>query len=804
MNDLRFAVRTLRKSPGFAAVAVLTLALGIGATTAIFSAVNGVLLRPLPYPDADRLTVLWLNNQREQIERDVTSYPLYLDWRESASYEALAGYTGTVGTFTGEGDAEQYVGAWVTGNFFRVLQVRPGRGRVIAEEHAQAGNHQVVVLSHGLWARRHGADPGVVGRSVMINGIPREVIGVAPRGFSYPDGADFWMPIAPDAEGWQQATSERGSLWLSVIGRLRPGVSVEAASAELNGIMSRLAAEGLTDEGNGVFIEPLRDTIVGHVRPALLILLGAVGFVLLIACANVASLLLARGAARRRELAVRTAMGATGGRLARQALTESLVLGAAGGLAGLLVAVLGTAGLIAVSPPDLPRLEGVRVDGVVVAFATLVALVTGLIFGLAPALQARDAGVAAALRDADRSGSGAGLARMRPALVIVEVALALVLLVGAGLLLRSFAALQVVDPGFETERVLSFRVTASAARYPEPEQVRQFQAALLERLDAVPGVEAATGITTLFLSRLPNMSNIAVEGQPQAGETDPVTSVTNDFVDPAFFATMGMPILRGRGFEPADVPDAPQVVIVNEAFVRRFLAGEDPLGRRFTRGDPENPEAVWQTIVGVVADSRRSGLVEPVRPEAYRPITQVAPRSLEVLVRTAGPPVAAVRPARAILRELDPDMAMARIRTIEAAMAEAVATRRFVMLLLAGFAALAVALAAIGVYGVLAYVVGRRTRELGIRMALGADRRAVLGLVLRQALRHVLPGVALGFAGALALTRLLRSQLFGVSATDPLTFAGVTTLLVAVALLASWIPARRAAAVDPMEALRHE
>jgi putative ABC transport system permease protein len=709
-----------------------------------------------------------------------------------------------VATLTGDGDAEEYAGAWVTGEFFGVLGVGPALGRSIDGEHARAGGDGVVVLSHGLWTRRYGGDPGVVGRQLMINGVSREVIGVMPAGFAYPAGAELWLPMAPDAEQWRQLTQARGQLWLSVIGRLAPGVPEERASAELDGLMTRLAAEGLTAPGNGVLVEPLRDTLVGGVRPALMVLLGAVGFVLLIACANVASLLLARGARRRRELAVRAAMGATGGRLARQALVESLALGAIGGAAGLLLGALGTGALVALGPAELPRLDGVRVDGAVVAFATAVALATALLFGLAPAWQARQAAIAAALRESDGRTTGGALARVRPALVVVEVALALVLLVGAGLLLRSFAALQAVEPGFRTERVLSFRVTTGSASYPAPAQVRAFHDALLERIEAIPGVEGATAISTLFLARLPNMGPVTLEGQAPAADGDPVTAVTGDFVHPGFFRTMELPIVRGRALEPGDGVDGLPVVVVNEAFVRRFLPGEDPIGRRFTRGDPESPDAVWQTIVGVAADSRRSGLAEAVRPEAYRPTTQVTPRAVEVLVRTAGPPLALATQIRAALGELDPNMAMAELRTVEAAMAEALATRRFVMTLLAAFAVLAVALAAIGIYGVLAYLVGQRTRELGIRMALGADRRDVVGMVLRQSLRHVLPGVALGAAGSLALTRLLRSQLFGVRPTDPATFLAVTVLLVAVALLASWVPARRAARVDPMEALREE
>jgi predicted permease len=801
LQDVRYTLRSFARSPGFTAVAVLTLALGIGATTAIFSAVSAVLLRPLPYPDPDRLTVLWLNNQAQQIERDVTSFPAFLAWREASAYEAVAGYASTAGTFTGDGDAEQYAGAFVTSDFFRVLGVLPRAGQAIGDAHVHAGESQVVVLSHGMWIRRFGADPAVLGRSVVIDGEPREVIGVAPQGFAYPDGAQYWLPIAPAGDAWQRRLNARFSLWLSVIGRLSPGVSVERASAELNEIMSGLENVDPVGEGSGVFVEPLRDTVVGHVRPALLVLLGAVGFVLLIACANVANLMLARGAGRRKELAVRTTLGATGGRLARQVLTECLVLGVIGGAVGILLAVLGTNVLVAASPPDLPRTGSVRVDAAIVGFAALLAVLTAVLCGLAPAVQARTAGIAQMLRESGRGDCGERVTRLRRLLVTAEIALSLMLLVGAGLLIRSFAALQSVDPGFAIERVLSFRVSAGMSRYPEPPHVRQFHTQFLERLNALPGVEAATGISTLLLSRLPTMGPIAIEGQPPRTAPVPVTS---DVVDPGFFHAMRIPIVRGRELNSGDILGGMPVVVVNETFVRRFLPDADPIGRRLTRGDPEDPDAVWQTIVGVAADSRRSGLFESIRPEAYRPLAQAAPRSLDVLVRTAGAPLAIAPQIRATLRDLDPNIAIAELRTVEQAFADAVATRRFVMMLVVGFATLAVGLAAIGIYGVLSYIVGQRTRELGIRMALGADRPAVLALVLRQSMRYALPGVALGAAGALTVTRLLRSQLFGISPADPLTFAGATLLLVGVGLLASWIPAYRATRVQPLTALRVE
>ncbi|MBW3551992.1 MAG: ABC transporter permease [Gemmatimonadetes bacterium] len=802
LKDVRIAARSLLRARGFTAAAALTLALGIGANTAIFSAVNAVLLSPLPFADPDRLTVLWLNNQREDIQRDVTSYPSFLEWREARSYDAMAGYGSQVATLTGEGDAEQLQGATVSGDFFRVLGVRPRLGRAIAPADTEAGAPRQVVLSHGMWARHFGADPGVVGRSIRLGGS-YEVIGVMPPGFRYPDGAEFWTPLARTEDNAGLLDSP-GALWLSVIGRLAPGASVEAAQAELTGIMARMAQDdpGLGD--NGVFVEPLRDTVIGDVRPALLVLLGAVGFVLLIACANVANLLLARGSGRQRELAVRAALGASGGRLAREAMTESIVLAVLGGGIGVMLATWGTSALVAASPPDLPRIEDVRVDGTVVAFGALLALATGFLFGLVPAVQARRAAIGTALREGDRGNSGDRSAGIRPLLITAEVALSLILLVGAGLLLRSFASLQAVDPGFATERVLSFRVSPGSERYPEAPRIREFRSELMQGLEAVPGVRSATAISTLLLSRLPNMAPVAIEGEEPAAPGEQVTSVTSDFVDPGFFAAMGIPIRRGREFGSEDAVDGLPVAVVNEAFVRRFLPDHDPIGRRFTWGDPEDTATTWLTIVGVVADSRRSGMTAPVRPEAYRSTGQYAIRTMECLVRTTGDPLALVPDVRALLRRIDPEIPLARVRTVDQALGEAVATRRFVMLLLVAFAAVAVTLTAVGIYGVLTYLVGQRTRELGVRMALGARRADVLRLVLGDAMKSILPGLLLGVLGALLLTRLLTSQLFGVRPTDPLTFTAVTFLLLAVALTASWMPARKAAGVEPMVTLRQD
>jgi putative ABC transport system permease protein len=788
------------RTPSFTVAAVVTLALGIGANTAIFSAVHGVLLRPLPYPDADRLAVVWITNEQEGFDRDVISYPNFADVREQAStLSGLAAFTGRAATFSEGEEVEQVQGAAATGDFFSVLGVGAALGRTFGAADVEEARSDVIVLSHGLWTRQFGADPAIVGRDIRVGDGTSQVLGVMPRGFAYPTGAEFWQPLIRPVGGGGSFDA-RGVFWLSTIGRLASGASFERTNLELGGVMQRLAGEYPGElEGLGLWAEPLRDTIVGDVRPALLVLLGAVGFVLLIACANVANLLLARGAARQKEMAVRSALGASSARLTRQVLTESLVLAAIGGGAGVLLALWGTSALMTLSPPDLPRAEQVGVNGPVVAFAAVVALLTGLLFGIAPALQARGVSLGSVLREGGRGGVGDRVGRLRPVLITLQVALALVLLVGAGLLVRSFAALQATEPGFRTENVLSFRLTLPAARYPNAAAIREFQREFSERMEAMPEVEAVRGINTLFLSPLPGMAPITIEGrelEPGAQQA----SVTFDLVDPGFFAALGVPIVEGRDFGPEDTPGGVPAVLVNETFARRYFHGEDPVGQRFSWAFADTE----YTIVGVVADTRRSGLAEPVRAEGYRSTTQELSRSMEYLVTTRRDALAIVPELRGVLRDLDPALPIVQLRTVEQALAESVATRRFVMLLLASFAAVALALAAVGIYGVLAYLVGQRTREIGIRLALGAGRRDVLALVLRDSMKSVLPGVLVGITGALLLTRLLGERLQGIRGTDPLTLAAVTMLLLGVAFAATAVPARRAANVEPMVTLKEE
>ncbi len=799
--DLRYALRVLHRNRGFALAAVLTLALGIGANAAIFTVVNAVLLRPLPFGEPDRVMMVWLDNRRESIDRDVTSFPTFTDWEtRSREFDGMAAYSSRRYSLTSEGgEPEEVRVTRATWDFFEVLDAPMRMGRGFVPEEDIPGNEGVVVVSHGLWQRRFGSDPQLTGRTIRLAGEPHVVIGVTRPGFTYPDETELWVPLAPDSS----TRARRGALWLSVIGRLRPGTTVEAAQAEMSGIALQLEQEYEQNRNHGVRLEPLHETVVGPVRPALLVLLGAVAFVLLIACANVANLLLARGAARRREVSVRLAVGAGGARLARQMLTESVVLAFIGGMVGLGLAAFGVRALAALAPPGVPRLDGIAVDRTVTAYTFLVAVVTGLLFGLAPALQAARASVSTALRDEERGAAGR-VGRVRPILVMAQVALALVLLTGAGLMLRTFQALGDIDPGFDATATLAVSVSPPAARYRETAQVLDFYDRFMGSLAALPGVRNVGAISTLFLSRLPNMSSIAVEGAPPRAPDDPVVAVVFDAVTPSFFETFGLRLIAGRIPNETETTQTPSVAVVNQSFVRQFMSEGDVVGRRFTYDNPENPDADWITVIGVIADARRAGPTEPIRPEAYIPHRQFIARSMTLLLRTDRDPLNLVPAVRGVLRALDAELPLSQVATVEQLVARAQSTRRFVLDMLLLFAGLAAVLAGVGIYGVMAYLVSRRTHEVGIRMAVGASRSDVIAMILRDAALQIGPGVLAGIAGAILLARLLRNQLYGVSPADPLTLAVVAILLSAVALFASWLPARRAATTDPLQALRAE
>ena len=805
LNDLVYALRSIAKTPLFYAVATLTLALGIGANAAIFTVVNAVLLRPLPYPQPDRLMMVWTYNPRQGFDKDVGTYPNFEDWRRSStSFARMSAYFGASVTLTGSGDPTQIRGGRVTPDFFDTLGVAPARGRAFAAANGQAGGERVVILAHGLWTRRFGADPSIIGRTIVLNGVSHEVLGVMPESFAHPEDAEFWVPLAPVGQ-FERLFSARGSYWLTIIGRLKPGITREAAQSEMDAIAARLEKEYPSNAGIGIRLVPLHEEIVGDVKRPLIILLGAVCFVLLIACANVANLLLTRAASRQRELAIRAALGAGRRRLLRQMLTESLLLGLIGGAAGLLVAAWCTELLQTWAPADLPRLANIAVDRQVIAYALGASLLTGLLFGIVPALHAarRDSG--AHLKEGGRTGSdGARGRRVRAALAIGELAVALVLLVGAGLLVRSVIALNSQDPGFASTGVLTLRLDLPRAKYMTPERVAAFYEQLIERLSALPGVEASGAGSSLLLSRLPNSSTINIEGRPPSPADAQNIPVPYDSVTPGYFATLQIPLRRGRMFTGADAPRAQEVALVNESFVRRFFPNEDPLGRRVTFGNPTRPDNQWQTIVGVVADTRRGGFEREPWAEVYFPMQQAPNSRMFVFLRTAGDPAALAGAAQAAVWALDRDQAIAGIRTVGDLLAQAQANRRFTTLLLGVFAAVALVLAAIGVYGVLAYATAQRTQEIGIRMALGADRGAILRMVFASGARIAAVGLGIGIAGALALTQVLSGLLFGVSAHDPLTFLVVPGALLAVALAACWIPARRAIRVEPVIALRGE
>jgi putative ABC transport system permease protein len=795
---VKSAYRSLRGGAATSLAVVLTFALGIGVTTAVFSIVYGVLLRPLPYPESDRLVRVWLSNPRQGYEKDVTSYPNFTDWREqSRRFQGMAGIARASQTLTGAGEPRELLGSAVSEGYFGLLRVAPVLGRVFTAEEEQVGGPNVVILSHELWSGPLGSDTTLLGRSLSMSGEPAVVVGVMPGGLGEDD---FWVPLRPTG----QLREGRSILWLPVIGRLADGVAFEQAQSEMTEIARRLAAAYPEfNQDMGVLLEPLGASIVGDVRQPLLVLVGAVVLVLVIACANIANVLLARGAARRPEMAVRTALGASRRQLARQVGLESLLLALAGGTLGVLLAFAGLQGLVGLAPPSLPRLDAIRLDGTVLGAAALVTVLAGMLFGLVPALDAGGKGPGEAIKLGGRGAvGGSAVDRRRPVLVVSQFALAVMLLVGAGLMMRSFAKMQEVDPGFDATNVAAVELNLPARKYGEPERTRAFYDELIAALRATPGVESAAAISRFMQNQGSGSTPIVIEGAelPPALELVPVPY---DAVTPDLVPTLRMRMLRGRGLELTDRAGAPAVALVSETFARLFFRGADPVGARFAFGQPETEDG-WVTIVGVVADARRSGLSEDVRPYVLLPHAQYTTRRLEVVIRATGEPLALLPSVRAALRAIDPEQPIARIRTLEQAFAETVAPRRFLMVLLSVFAVAACALAAIGIYGVMAYVVARRTREIGVRIALGAPPRRVRRMVIGQAMAQAGVGLGLGLIGALLLGGVIRGQLFGVVPSDPATFIATAVVLGVVALLATWLPARRAAAVPPTAAMRTE
>jgi len=802
LQDLRFGARMLLRNPGFTLIAVITLALGIGANTALFSVVNGVLLRPLAYRDPDRL--VWLSHKAAKPNQNAAiSPPTFVDYRNQCqSFENLTALMyGTAFNLTGDGEPERLQGRRVSANFFDTLGVAPALGRgFLAEEDAPERN-RVVVLSHGLWRRRFGADQNIVGRALRLNGQSFTVIGVMPAAFRW-QADELWSPLALGPENFTPRS--RGSEFLWIVARLKPRVTLQQAQAEVSGIAAQIVRQNPDAyPAGGDFIaqvKSLREEVVGDVRLTLLTLLGAVGFVLLIACANVANLSLARASSRRKEIAVRASLGASRFRLIRQMLTESLLLASLSGLGGLLLAGWGIDLLLTLNPANLPRLQEITVDARALSFLLGLALLAVLLCGLAPALQASKTDLQETLKEGDR-GAGAGRQRTRSLLVVSEVAMSLVLLVGAGLMVRSFLRLTQVNPGFAPDHVLTMQVALPASKYPEPPQRRAFFQQALERIRALPGVSSVGAIELLPLGGGARSATFAIEGrQTGPNEAQPHSDIRA--IAPGYFQTMKIPLLEGRDFTEQDNADGRNVAMIDETLAQLYWPGGDPIGKRLNLQFADKP--VWREIVGVVGRIKHKGLDAEYKGQVFYPLAQGRHLGMCLVARTTTDPLSLVSAARGAIRAVDPEQPIDRVMTMEQVVADKVAQPRLTMLLLGAFAVLALVLAAVGVYGVLSYSVTQRTREIGIRMAIGAGQRDVLKLVVRHGMLLTLLGALLGLTASFALTRLMRTLLFGVSANDPLTFIAVALLLSLVALLAALVPARRATKVDPLTALRHD
>ena len=796
-QDVKYGVRMLVKTPGFTLVAVLTLALGIGANTAIFSVVHAVLLERLPYKNPDRLVFVWEHNLKRGRETNVVGPANFVRWREQAqSFEQLAAFSEWPANITGTGEPERVPIGYVTANFFEAIGAGAALGRTLVEEDGKRGNDEVVVLSDGYWRRRFGSDPQVVGKTFNLNGRPQTVVGVMPETFRGLMSVEMWSPMVVD----ERFRNARGR-WMVVVGRLKPGVQVEQAQAEMTTVAARIAQE-LPDftGGWGANVVPLREQLVKDLRPALLVLLGAVGFVLLIGCANLANLLLARAASREKEMAIRAALGAPRLRLLRQLLTESVLLAMLGGAAGVLLGAWSLEGLLQLVPAEIGRFTVVQLNREVLFFSAALSLATGLFFGLVPALIASRGAPNESLRQGGRT-SAAGPSRpwLRDALVVSEVALSFVLLVGAGLLLRSFVRLQAVDGGFRTENVLSFQISLPGATYREPQRQVRFFGETVERLARLPGVMSAGAISWRPLGT-GSATSFQVIGRPVPphGE-EPVAEVR--VVTPHLFDTLGVPLLQGRGFGPEDSADAPKRVVINRTLAREHWPVEDPIGKHIRMSWGEDMDA---EVIGVVGDVRLVALNTPPRATLYWALPQLPYEFMTVMVRSQQDPTALVPAIKTEIAGLDPELPLAKVQTLEQVKDESLLQPRFSMTLLGLFAGLALLLAAVGTYGVLSYSVAQRRHEIGIRMALGAQRSDVFRLVLGGSLALLGTGVALGLAGAFYLSRFLRTLLFEVAPHDLVTFASIPVVLVAVGLLACYLPARRATRVDPLVALRYE
>ena len=799
-QDTRYALRTLLRARGFTAVAVATLALGIGANTAIFSMVNGILLQPLSFPHPEQLVKVWSANKTiGKLDGAVSAIDLD-DWRAQRGVIAdMGGWwyqaNGSGIDLTGQGEPQRLEATFVTPGFFNTLGVAPVAGRVPRdEEMVRGGNDRLVVLSYGFWQRQFGGARSVIGSKLLLGGEPYVVTGVMPASFRFPaEGLDVYIPFStiPD----HAIPRDRAVRILDVVARLTAGITIERASVELTGITRRLAEQYRSDKNwDGATLKPLHDAIVGNVRSSLLVLLGAVAFVLLMACANVASLLLARSGAREQEVAIRAALGAGRGRIVRQLLTESVVLALAGGVLGLAVAFMGTRVLLRLSQGQLPQSFNVTIDGTVLLFSLGVSLATGLLFGVVPALRSSTPALQRTLREGSRGLAGSTSHRLRNGLVIGEIALAVVLVIGAGLMTRSFVRILDVDPGFRPERLLVVNFTMSTDRH---QHYQQYYRELIDKVRTIPGVLSAGAAKDVPFRGTGERNGFVTPGMVlRPGDDAPTAQMLN--ISDGYFKTIGTPILAGREFLPQERADTPWVAIVNQAFVKQYLKNGNPIGQYLRFGE------LRTEIVGVVGDIRQRAIDEPAKPTIYLDNMQNSRVRVNLVVRTAGPPLAMTRRVEDAIWSLDRDQTITTVFTFDDILSEAVARPRLLTVLLALFGGLGLLLGSLGIYGVLAYLVSQRQREIGVRLALGAQRSDVLRLVVWRGLALAVAGVVIGLAGAVMLTRFMQGVLYGVEATDPVTFAAVAVGLLGIAVLASWLPARRAAGVDPAVAIRYE
>jgi putative ABC transport system permease protein len=798
-RDLRFGLRMLARSPGFTIVALITMSVGIGANTALFSVVNGVLLKPLPYPEAERIVHL----REDNLSRGWNSFTIspfnFRDWQEqNRSMELMGAYRPRSVTYTG-GERPQRLAAYeVSEGYLPIVGAGPVVGRGFVEEDMGPNREGVVLLDHGLWQESFGGDPQVLGRSMVLDGEPHTIIGVLPQGWRHPfsrSGTDVLLPLRP-ASWWG-----RGNHFLWGLGRVRPGVTVEEAQADLSAVAAALEAEYPdTNTGWGVSVRPLDDVLVGEARPQLLILLASVGLVLLIACVNVAQMSLARGSGRSQEMAIRTALGAGRARIVRQLLVESLLLAVFGGVLGVLTASACLKGLFVGWPQILPRMQEIDVNGTVLFFTAGLSLASGLLFGLFPALSVAGPELGEALRRSGRSVSAdPSLRRLRGGLVVVEVSLAVVLLVGSGLLIRSFLALQSENPGFEADGRLALSTPLPGSKYPTDEEARAYGEATLERLAAIPGVESVAITSLIPVGGQDEIWSLEIEGRPPSSRDEYIPAL-HYRVSAGYFQTMGIPLRMGREFGPGDRTGSVPVAVVSESFVHEQFPGESALGERIRFGGDES----WWEIVGVAADVQHYQVGRASMPQVYLPFDQRPHRGVSLVIKASVPPLSLVRAARDEIQTVDPDMPVEGVRTLEQIVGEDIATPRFRTTLLTSFGLTALLLAVVGLYGVISYTVAQRSWEMAMRMALGARQSSILRLVLRDGVPLVATGVIVGLGGALALTRILESMLFGVSANDPIVFAAVPALLAAVAAVAMLVPALRATRVDPVRALSPE